>query len=180
MWFTSAARPSDQQTRFCWLILRIGSARKSLTIRSNRVGDSVAPSPFLNLFPKRVQQTLADGPLAGQRDSGTARAICEREHQSFDTARCPLGSHYAITLEAINGQSGESLARQLAAKQGQVLRALSQAATGTREAGRKLRLDRQFDRLVRMPLPLTWRRSSSTPGPLNCRSAAEDWSPFRC
>ena len=69
-------------------------------------------SLFLNLFPEpRVQQTLREM----NRSPGTrvtaelAREICERHSiKALITGLiAPLGSHYAITLEAINSHSGE-------------------------------------------------------------------------
>jgi len=113
-------------------------------------------SPFLNLFPEaRVQQTLSlmGRPPDERVTAELARSICERENIKalIRGSIAPLGTHYVITLEAINGQSGESLARQLAEAENkeQVLRALSQAAIGLREKlGESLSSIRQLDRKV--------------------------------
>jgi tetratricopeptide (TPR) repeat protein len=97
-------------------------------------------SPFLNLFPEaRMRQTLAlMGRSPNERVTAEiAREICERGNLKALIAGsiAPLGSHYVITLEAINGQNGEVLAREQteAESREQVLHALSQAATRLRE-----------------------------------------------
>jgi serine/threonine protein kinase/Flp pilus assembly protein TadD len=97
-------------------------------------------SPFLNLFPEpQVRQQLA---LMGRAPNERVTAeiageICVRSNLKALIAGsiAPLGSHYVITLEAINGQSGDSLARQQveAESREQVLRALAQAASQLRE-----------------------------------------------
>ncbi|HXI88788.1 MAG TPA: protein kinase [Blastocatellia bacterium] len=97
-------------------------------------------SPFLNLFPEpRVRQTMG---LMGRAPNERVTAeiageICVRNNLKalIAGAIAPLGSHYVITLEAINGHSGESLGRQQveAESREQVLRALSQAASQLRE-----------------------------------------------
>ena len=96
-------------------------------------------SPFLSLFPEaRVRQTLQlmKRPPDERVTAEIAREICERQNIKALIAGsiAPLGSHYVITLEAINGQSGEALAREQieAESKEQVLRALSQAATRLR------------------------------------------------
>jgi serine/threonine protein kinase/tetratricopeptide (TPR) repeat protein len=111
-------------------------------------------SPFLNVFSEaRVRQTLKlMGRSPDERVTGEiAREICERENIKVLIASsiAPLGSHYAITLEAINGQSGEVPAREQVEAEGkeQVLRALSQAATQLREKlGESLSSIRRFDK----------------------------------
>ena len=133
----------------------------------NRTGDAIfdgtlkqglaiqlQQSLFLNLFPEpRVQQTLREM----NRSPGTrvtaeiAREICERHSlKALITGLiAPLGSHYAITLEAINGHSGESLAQAQveADSREQVLGALSQATTRLREhLGESLSSIQRFDK----------------------------------
>ena len=111
-------------------------------------------SPFLKLFPEeQVRQTLRlmqrspDERVTAQ----LAREVCERENVKALVASsvAPLGSHYVITLEAINGQNGESLARaqvEVESKE-QALSALARAATGLREKlGESLSSIRQHDR----------------------------------
>ena len=110
-------------------------------------------SPFLNLFPEpQVRQTLG---LMGRSPNERVTAqiageICVRNNLKalIAGAIAPLGSHYVITLEAINGQNGESLARQQveAESREQVLRALSQAASQLREKlGESLSSIKRFD-----------------------------------
>jgi eukaryotic-like serine/threonine-protein kinase len=111
-------------------------------------------SPFLNLFPEpSVRQTLQ---LMGRsRDARvtaeTARELCERNGLKAFIAGtiAPFGSHYVITLEAINGQTGESLARQQveAESREQVMGALSRVAAQLREElGESLSSIQQFDK----------------------------------
>jgi tetratricopeptide (TPR) repeat protein len=80
-----------------------------------------------------------------------AREICLRHNLKALIAGsiAPLGSHYVITLEAIQGQTGWPLeTEQVEAKsKEQVLRALSQAATRLRaKLGESLSSIQQFDR----------------------------------
>ena len=111
-------------------------------------------SPFLNLFPEvRVRQTLRlMGRSAEERVTAeTARELCERNNIKalIAGAIAPFGNHYVITLEAINGQTGESLARQQveAESREQVLGALSQAAAQLREKlGESLSSIQRFDK----------------------------------
>ncbi len=111
-------------------------------------------SPFLNLFPEaRVQQTLREmnRPPDTRVTAALAREICERQNLKALIAGviAPLGSHYVITIEAINGQSGESLAHQQveAESREQVLQALSQTARQLREKlGESLSLIQRFDK----------------------------------
>ena len=111
-------------------------------------------SPFLSLFPEaRVRQTLG---LMGRAPNERVTAelageICIRQNLKalIAGAIAPLGSHFVITIEAINGQSGESLARQQveAESREQVLRALSQAASQLREKlGESLSSIQRFDK----------------------------------
>jgi len=97
-------------------------------------------SPFLSLFPEaRVRHELELMRLPpDERVTGEiAREICVRQNLRAWIAGsiAPLGSHYVITLQAINGQNGETLAHEQAEADSreQVLQALSQAATRLRE-----------------------------------------------
>ena len=133
----------------------------------NRTGDTIwdgtlkqglaiqlQQSPFLNLFPEpRVQQTLREmNRSPGARVTAEmAREICERHNlaASITGLIAPFGNRYAITLEAINGHSGESLAREQveADSREQVLGALSQATTRLREKlGESLSSIQRFDK----------------------------------
>src|SRR5262245_56767403 len=72
-------------------------------------------SPFLNLFPEaqvRHELKLMRRSSNERVTAEIAREICERQNLKALIAGSitSLGSHYVITLEAINGQSGESLA----------------------------------------------------------------------
>src|SRR5882724_13287016 len=110
-------------------------------------------SPFLNLFSDtRVRQTLR---LMGHSpdDRVTAeigREICQRQGlKAFITGSiASLGSHYVLTLEAVNSQSGEVLASEQgeADSKEQVLKTLSQVATKLREKlGESLTSLQRFD-----------------------------------
>ena len=133
----------------------------------NKTGDSIfdvtlrqglamqlEQSPFLNLFPEaRMQHSLQ---LMGRSPQNrvtveVAREICERQNLKAFIAGsiAPLGSHYVIMLEAINGQSGDVLARSQveSGSKEQVLRALSQAAKKLREKlGESLSSVQRFDK----------------------------------
>jgi DNA-binding winged helix-turn-helix (wHTH) protein/predicted Zn-dependent protease len=111
-------------------------------------------SPFLKLFPEEhVRQTLRLMQRSPDErvTAKLAREICERENVKAMVAGsiAPLGSHYVITLEAINGQSGESLARTQVetARKEEALTALARAASGLRkQLGESLRSIQQHDR----------------------------------
>ena len=91
-----------------------------------------------------------------------------------------------ITLEAINGQTGESLAREQAEAESreQVLRALSRVATQLREKlGESLSSIQRFDKPWKgrwnRPRLQSWRRSRPGLWPLSIRTAAGRWKRFR-
>jgi tetratricopeptide (TPR) repeat protein len=97
-------------------------------------------SPFLNIFPdQRVREALRfmnrspDERVTKQ----IAREICERQGLKAFLAGSisNLGSHYVITLEAINAQTGDTIALQQAEAESkeQVLSALGNAVTKLRE-----------------------------------------------
>jgi eukaryotic-like serine/threonine-protein kinase len=97
-------------------------------------------SPYLNIFPEsRIQQALLFmGRPADQRVTNeVAREICQREgvKAMLTGSISSLGSHYVITLEAINAQSGDSFAREQteADSKEQVLKSLDSAASKLRE-----------------------------------------------
>jgi serine/threonine protein kinase/tetratricopeptide (TPR) repeat protein len=113
----------------------------------------LAQSPFLNIFPDaRVRQTLR---LMGRSPDDrvtkeVAREICQRQGlKAFLSGSITnLGTSYVITLEAVNGQSGEEMAREQveAESKEQVLKALSQAASKLREKlGESLQSIQKFD-----------------------------------
>jgi eukaryotic-like serine/threonine-protein kinase len=111
-------------------------------------------SPFLNLFPEaqmRHELKLMRRPPGERVTAEIAREICERQNLKALIAGsiAPLGSHYVITLEAANGQSGEPLANEQvqAESKEQVLEALSRAATRLRERlGESLSSIQRYDR----------------------------------
>jgi serine/threonine protein kinase/tetratricopeptide (TPR) repeat protein len=97
-------------------------------------------SRFVHVFPEaRVLQTLRQMERAPDTRITVeiAQEMCERQNLKAFIAGsiAPLGSHYILTLEAINGRSGDVLTRAQADAESkdQVLQALSQAATGLRE-----------------------------------------------
>ena len=114
---------------------------------------AVEQSPFLKVFPdSRVRETLRlMQRSAGERITpSVAREVARRERLkaliSGSIAR--LGSHYVLTLEAVNAETGEVLAREqveIAAKE-QVLASLGSATSKLREKlGESLALIKRFD-----------------------------------
>jgi len=123
-----------------------GTLKQGLTVQ-------LGQSPFLNLFSDtRVRQTLR---LMGHSpdDRVTAdigREICQRQGlKAFITGSiASLGSHYVLTLQAINSQSGEALANEQgeASNKEEVLKTLSQVASKLREKlGESLNSIQRFD-----------------------------------
>ncbi len=110
-------------------------------------------SPFLNIFPEeRVREALRfmgrspDDRLT--RD--VAREICERQglKAMLTGSISSLGSHYVITLEAVNAHSGDSIAREQveADSKEQVLAALGKAASALRgKLGESLSSIKKFE-----------------------------------
>jgi eukaryotic-like serine/threonine-protein kinase len=97
-------------------------------------------SPYLNIFPEsRIQQALRYmGRSADERlTKDIAHEICLRENVKamLTGSISSLGSHYVITLEAVNAQSGDSLDREQveAESKEQVLKSLDHAASNLRE-----------------------------------------------
>ena len=97
-------------------------------------------SPFLNIYSdERVREALRFmGRSPDERiTKDIAREICQRQGLKAMLAGSvsSLGSHYVITLEAINVQSGESIAREQveAESKEQVLSSLGEAALELRE-----------------------------------------------
>jgi len=113
----------------------------------------LAQSPFLNIFPDaRVRQTLRlmDRSPDDRVTKEIAREICQRQGLKAFLAGSisNLGSSYVIALEAVNGQSGDVIAREQVETESkeQVLKALSQAATKLREQlGESLSSIQKFD-----------------------------------
>jgi tetratricopeptide (TPR) repeat protein/tRNA A-37 threonylcarbamoyl transferase component Bud32 len=97
-------------------------------------------SPYLNIFPEsRIQKALRFmGRSADERVTrDVAREICLREgvKAMLTGSISSLGSHYVITLEAVNAQSGDSLDREQveAESKEQVLKSLDRTASSLRE-----------------------------------------------
>jgi serine/threonine protein kinase/tetratricopeptide (TPR) repeat protein len=113
----------------------------------------LSQSPFLNLFPDaRVRQTLRlmNHSPDERINADVGREICQRQGLKalITGSIAPLGSHYVLTLEAINSQSGEVLAREQveAENKEDVLKALSQAASKLRQLlGESLSSIQKFD-----------------------------------
>ncbi len=97
-------------------------------------------SPYLNILPdSRIHEALKFmGRFGDERvTSDVAREICQREgvKAMILGSISSLGSHYAVTLEAMNAQTGDSLAREQveADSKEQVLKSLDKAASSLRE-----------------------------------------------
>jgi serine/threonine protein kinase/tetratricopeptide (TPR) repeat protein len=126
-----------------------GALKKALAV-------DLGQSPYLNVFPEqKIRQTLRFmGRSADDRiTTDVGHEICKRDGikamltGSIDN----VGGQYSITLEAVNPNSGESLARQQiqAERKEDVLNALHRAATKVRgQLGESLASVQKFD----MPL----------------------------
>jgi len=97
-------------------------------------------SPYLNLLAEsRIKQALAfmGRPPEERLTNDIAREICLREgvKAMLTGSIASLGTHYVITLSAVNAQTGDVLARQEieAESKEQVLKALDRAASQLRE-----------------------------------------------
>ena len=110
-------------------------------------------SPFLNVMPdERVRRTLAymGRPFDERITSAVGREICEREgwKAMLTGSIAALGSHYVITLDALNASSGDSLAREQveAESREQVLKAVGKASSALRaKLGESLGSIRAYD-----------------------------------
>jgi serine/threonine protein kinase/tetratricopeptide (TPR) repeat protein len=96
-------------------------------------------SPYLNLLPEsRVREALRfmGRPPDERLSNDVAREICMREGAKAMLAGsiASLGTHYVITLSAVNAQTGDVLAREEseAENKEQVLKSLDQAASSLR------------------------------------------------
>src|SRR2546423_1574764 len=137
-----------------------------LTDFVNTTGDSVfdgtlkqalavqlGQSPFLNIFSEdRVREALKFmGRSPDERVTrDVAREICQRQglKAMLVGSIATLGNHYVITLDAINAQTGDAIAREQAESENkeQVLHALSEAAMRLREKlGESLQSIQKFD-----------------------------------
>ena len=97
-------------------------------------------SPYLNILAEsRIHQALRYMGRSGDErvTRDVAREICLREgvKAMLTGSISSLGSHYVITLEAVNAENGDSLAREQveAESKEQVLKSLDRAASRLRE-----------------------------------------------
>lgn len=97
-------------------------------------------SPYLNILSQsRIREALKFMGRSGDErvTSDVAREICQREgvKAMLLGSISSLGSHYVVTLEAVNAQNGDSLAREQveADSKEQVLKSLDRAASSVRE-----------------------------------------------
>jgi eukaryotic-like serine/threonine-protein kinase len=97
-------------------------------------------SPYLNLVPEsRIRESLQFmGRKPDEHITGdVGREICLRDgiKAMLTGSIASLGNHYAITLVAVNAQTGDALAREQAEADSkeQVLKTLDQAATNLRK-----------------------------------------------
>lgn len=123
-----------------------GTLRQGLAVQLQQ-------SPFLDIFPEtRTRATLQlmslspDEPVTRER----AREICQRQGLKAFIAGTivKFERNYSITLEALNGQTGDQVALVQVEAEGkdQVLKALSRAATELREKlGESLSSIQKFD-----------------------------------
>ncbi len=110
-------------------------------------------SPFLKVFPdSRMRDTLRlmGRPPGNPIDRSVAREIAQREQLKALLAGsiAPLGSHFVLTLEAVNAGTGDVMAREQAeaTTREDVLTALGSAASRLREKlGESLASIKQFD-----------------------------------
>jgi serine/threonine protein kinase/tetratricopeptide (TPR) repeat protein len=110
-------------------------------------------SPFLNIFgDQRVRDSLRFlGRSPDERVTrDLAREICQRQRlKVFLTGSISgVGSHYVMTFEAVNAQTGDALAREQveADSKEQVIKRLGEAATKLREElGESLASIQKFD-----------------------------------
>jgi len=110
-------------------------------------------TPFLNLFPDdRVRETLRFmGRSPDDRiTKDVGREVCERQgiKAMLTGTIATLGSHYVITLEAINPRSGDSIAREQveAESKEKVLSSLGTAVVNMRQKlGESLSSIRKYD-----------------------------------
>ena len=110
-------------------------------------------TPFLNIYPdERVRETLRFmGKTPDERiTKDIGREICERQgiKALLSGSIASLGSHYVITLEALNAQSGDPIAREQveATSKESVLSSLGTAASNLRQKlGESLSSIKKYD-----------------------------------
>jgi len=110
-------------------------------------------SPFLNVLPEpRVQETLRQMNRSPEERvvGAVAREVCQRRQVKalLEGSIAGLGSNYVVTLNAVNCQTGDSLAREQAEARSkeEVLAALGKAAASLRgKLGESLAMIRAYD-----------------------------------
>jgi len=123
-----------------------GTLKQALSVQ-------LAQSPFLNVVPDaRLRQALQymGRPPDERVTSAVAREICQREGIKALLAGtiASLGSNYVITLDALNAETGDSLAQEQVEAAGKeaVLKAVGKAASTIRaELGESLASVRAHD-----------------------------------
>jgi serine/threonine protein kinase/Flp pilus assembly protein TadD len=123
-----------------------GTLKQALTVQ-------LAQSPYLDIYSEdRVRETLGfmEKPPDTRITREVAREICERQgiKAMLLGTISSLGSHYAISLEAVSAHTGDSIAGEQVEVEGkeQVLKALGQAASKLREKlGESLSSVAKFD-----------------------------------
>ncbi len=124
-----------------------GTLKKALAV-------DLGQSPFLNVFPEsKVQQTLKlmSKPPDTRVSSEIGREICQRDGiKAMITGSIGnLGNQYVITLDAVNGSTGDTLAetQAQAGSKEQVLNALGDATAKLRgKLGESLGSIQKFDK----------------------------------
>ena len=109
-------------------------------------------SPYLNIVPEsKIREALRFmGRSSDERlTNDVAREICERQgiRAMLTGTIASLGNHYVVTLTALNGSTGDSLAREQVEVESkeQVLKALDKAASNLRQKmGESLASVQQF------------------------------------
>ena len=109
-------------------------------------------SPYLNIVPEskiREALRLMGKPPDERLTNDVAREICQRQSIKAMLAGnvASLGDHYVITLAALNGATGDALAREQVEvdRKEQVLKALDKAASNLRQKmGESLSSVQQF------------------------------------
>jgi serine/threonine protein kinase/tetratricopeptide (TPR) repeat protein len=123
-----------------------GTLKQALSVQ-------LSQSPFLNIFPEeRVRETLRymNRPADDRVTRDVGIEICRRQgiKALLIGSISTLGSHYVLTVEALNAQNGESIAREqteVDAKE-KVLSSLGAAASGLREKlGESLNSIQKYD-----------------------------------
>ena len=123
-----------------------GTLRQALAVQLEQ-------SPFLNIFSdERIRETLRY--MSRSPDERltvpVAREVCQRQGLKalLTGSISSLGSHYVISLEAMNAYTGDVIARQQVEVESkeQVLRSLGDAASRLREKlGESLRILEKYD-----------------------------------